>query len=289
MGLEFEPCSFWKNPEGIELACYEWVPSNEPKFVLYLVHGYADRLNGYPKLIEMVNAIGGIVYAHDHFAHGKSGPYPQDHPKRCQIENLYHTARDVNFRVKEAKKKHHNLPLIMLGHSLGGLIAALTVQQNPENIDALILEAPAFKIHEASAKWYLVLGAKILSRIAPEFKLGEGDVDFISRNKDVNAECKRLEPEYGDNGGMMARTAMHMLNVQTKLMTEINQIKVKTLICQGTDDRLCSFEGSKQAHNQMPNSQMKIYEGAYHCLHDELPETTEAFLNDVKEFIAAFL
>ena len=289
MGLEFEPCSFWKNPEGIELACYEWVPSNEPKFVLYLVHGYSDRLNGYPKLIAMVNAIGGIVYANDHFAHGKSGPYPQDHPKRCQIENLYHTARDVNFRVKEAKKKHHNLPLIMLGHSLGGLIAALMVQENPENIDALILEAPAFKIHEASAKWYLVLGAKILSRIAPEFKLGEGDVNFISRNKDVNAECKRLEPEYGDNGGMMARTAMHMLNVQTKLMTEINQITVKTLICQGTDDRLCSFEGSKQAHNQMPNSQMKIYNGAYHCLHDELPETTEAFLNDVKEFIAAFL
>ena len=287
--MHCEPCSFWKNPEGIELACYEWQPSNEPKFVFYLVHGYCDRLNAYPKLIEMINAIGGIIYAHDHFAHGKSGPYPKDHPKRCQIENLHHAARDVNFRVEEAKKKHPDIPLVVIGHSMGGLISALMVKENPENIDGLILEAPAFKIHEASAKWYLVLAGKILNRIAPEFKLAGGDVNFVSRDKDVCAECERLEPEYGDNGGMMARTAIHMLNVQTKLVTELNQIRVKTLVCQGTDDRLCSVEGSKQAHSQMPNSQIKLYEGAYHCLHDELPETTDAFLNDVKEFISALL
>ena len=87
----------------------------------------------------------------------------------------------------------------------------------------------------------------------------------------------------------MVRTAYHILEVQTKLMTELNQIEVKTLICQGTDDRLCSVEGTKHGHNQMPNSHLKIYEGAYHCLHDELPETTDAFLNDVKEFISSIL
>ena len=287
--MHCEPCSFWKNPEGIELACYEWPPSNEPKFVCYLVHGYADRLNAYTKLIETINAIGGTIYAHDHFAHGKSGPYPKNDPKRCQIENLYHTARDVNFRVEEAKMKHPDIPLVMIGHSLGGLISALMVKDNPENIDALILSAPAFKIHETSAKWYLVLAAKILNWVAPEFKIGDRGITFISRDKDVCAEFDRLDSEYGDNGGMMARTAIHMLNVQTKLMTEMNQIEVKTLVCQGTDDRLCSAEGSKQAHSQMPNSEIKIYEGAYHCLFGELPETTDAFLNDVKDFISALL
>ena len=34
-----EPSSFWKNPEGVELACYEWLPDSEIKFVVYLVHG----------------------------------------------------------------------------------------------------------------------------------------------------------------------------------------------------------------------------------------------------------
>ena len=284
-----EPCSYWKNPDGIELACYEWPKPTNPKFVFYIVHGYADRLNAYSKLTEMISTSGGVIYSHNHFAHGKSGPYPKDHPKRCQID-LYHTARDLNLRVEDIKKKHPNLPLVILGHSLGGLISALMVKTNPENIDALILEAPALKIHEASAKWYHILGAKILNRIAPEFKIkSDDDGSFVSRNKDVCDEFERLEPEYGDNGGMMARTAYHMLQVQTKLITELNQIKVKTLICQGTGDRICSVEGSKHGHNQMPNSKLKTYQGAYHCLHDELPETTDAFLSDVKEFICTIL
>ena len=137
--------TFWKNPEGIKLACYEWPKPSDPKFVFYLVHGYTDRLNAYPKLIEMITEFGGIIYSHYHFAHGESGPYPKDHPKRCQIENLYQTARDLNLRVEEIKKKHPNLPLVMLGHSLGGLISTLMAKENPENVDALVLEAPAFK------------------------------------------------------------------------------------------------------------------------------------------------
>ena len=140
-----EPCSFWKNPEGIKLACYEWPKPSDPKFVFYLVHGYMDRLNAYPKLIKMITESGGIIYSHYHFAHGESDPYPKDHPKRCQIENLYRTARDLNLRVEEIKKIHPSLPLVVLGHSLGGLISTLMAKEHPENIEALILEAPAFK------------------------------------------------------------------------------------------------------------------------------------------------
>lgn len=46
---------------------------------------------------------------------------------------------------------------------------------------------------------------------------------------------------------------------------------------------------TKHGHNQMPNSQLKIYEDANHALHAELPETTDSFLNDVKEFISSIL
>ena len=82
-----EPSEFWENPEKIKIACYEWLPEN-PKFILYLVHGYADHSNAYPKLIKEVNRIGGAVYSHEHFAHGKSGPYDADSPFRCQIKRL---------------------------------------------------------------------------------------------------------------------------------------------------------------------------------------------------------
>ena len=65
-----KPCSFWNNPDGIDLACYEWkLKLDDPKFVFYICHGYADRLNAYSKLIEMILDSGGVIYSHDHFAH----------------------------------------------------------------------------------------------------------------------------------------------------------------------------------------------------------------------------
>ena len=73
---------------------------------------------------------------------------------------------------------------------------------------------------------------------------------------------------------------MSMLKVQTKLMTELKQIHMKgenTLTWQGSDDTFCSFKGTKYGHNQVSNSQLKKYEGAYHALHAELPKTTDAF------------
>ena len=83
-----EPTSFWKNPEGVELACYEWLPQSEIKFVAYFAHGYTGSVHDLTKLIEFFNQLGGAVYMHEAFAHGKSGPYPISHPKRCQIDKL---------------------------------------------------------------------------------------------------------------------------------------------------------------------------------------------------------
>jgi len=163
------------------------------------------------------------------------------------------------------------------------------VKENPKCVDGLILEAPAFKLHEATAAWYIVLGAKLLSAIAPKTKVGKVEFPFISRNIDVNKEKERLSPEYGDCGGMMASVAAHMMRVQDKLMPELSQIQVPTLICSGTDDKLTAVSGSEYAHSQIQNSKLKLYQGAYHALHDELPETTEEFMKDVQEFISALL
>ena len=81
-----DPVSFWKNPEGVELACYEWPLPSEIKFVAYLAHGYTGSIHDMSNLAVFMKEFGGAVYMHEHFAHGKSGPYPKDHPKRCQID-----------------------------------------------------------------------------------------------------------------------------------------------------------------------------------------------------------
>ena len=92
-----------------------------------LVHGYADFALAYEKVVKAILALGGAVYAHEHYAHGKSGPVPLDSPARCQIPSLERAARDVIIRAEMAKENHPDCKLFIYGHSMGGLIAALGI------------------------------------------------------------------------------------------------------------------------------------------------------------------
>ena len=49
--------------------------------------------------------------------------------------------------------------------------------------------------------------------------------------------------------------------------------------------RIIIFLVVEHAHSQMPNCSLKLYEGAYHNLSEELPETVEAYFNDLRQFI----
>ena len=75
-----------------------------------------------------------------------------------KLHSLHHVARDLHSRVEETKKNHPTLKRFLLGTSLGGLIATLMVKEYPNSVDALILTSPAFRVHENTAKWYLILG-----------------------------------------------------------------------------------------------------------------------------------
>ena len=86
-------------------------------------------------------------------------------------------------------------------------------------------------------------GAQILSWISPTTRVGAASFAYISRNEETVVKKKNLYSEYGSNSGLMACAAVHMMTIQDKLMTEFDQIKVRTLICAGTDDRLSSLSG----------------------------------------------
>ena len=91
--------------------------------------------------------------------------------------------------------------------------------------------------------FYLFLGAKLLNWISPTTKVASIQFENISRNHEANEKKKKLFAEYGDNGGMMAFAAVHMMAVQEKIMVDLHEIQVQTLICAGTDDKMISIRG----------------------------------------------
>ena len=85
--------------------------------------------------------------------------------------------------------------------------------------------------------------------IAPTTKVGAPRYELSSRNLAAVEKYRSMTSEYGDNGGMMASTAVHMMAVQEKIIDEIHEIELQTLICAGTDDKVCSTQGTPYINN----------------------------------------
>lgn len=273
----------WTNSAGDALACYKWTVE-DPKFLVYISHGYAEHANRYSSVVGPMNELGGSVYSHDHSHHGESGPHPKKSQKRYDIDSFDDAAKDLADRIKIVRTENPDLPLILYGHSMGGLLALMTVISDQEIIQGLILEAPCLKIHPSTGAWWQILGAKLLGGIAPGLKVGKVDKKLITRNEAV-VQSIIDDENCADNGGASAGFAVKMLKAQDEVMRLLDTITCKTLVASGTDDFLTCKSGSDFAAGKMKDCTYKVYDGSYHQIHAELDETVTHFITDLKDWI----
>src|SRR3954451_5093968 len=108
-----------------------------PRFVVLLSHGYGEHARRYDHVAERLNAEGAAVYAPDHWGHGRSDG------ERALAEDLEGAVEDLHLVAQTAADEHPGLPIALIGHSMGGLIAARYGQRYGDEIDALVLSGPA--------------------------------------------------------------------------------------------------------------------------------------------------
>ncbi|CAG5090245.1 Oidioi.mRNA.OKI2018_I69.PAR.g12522.t1.cds [Oikopleura dioica] len=241
----------FKSKFGYELETYKWKPEGTPKFVFYLCHGYGEWAgnHGYtreflPKLLEL----GAVVFSHDHYAHGKSGPFERTHRDRCQIKSFDETASDLCARIKIAREEYPALPCLLLGCSMGGLISFVAVMNEKPDIDGLMLLAPAIQIDKKSAPAWLRALGRVIGFIYPSMKSPLPlDLDLITRNKEHAEWIKKDIEEYGDNGGYDCGFALRMLKAQEKIQAWIEARnfpkELPVVLFTGTKDEICTPEG----------------------------------------------
>lgn len=108
-----------------------------PRFLVLLSHGYGEHARRYDHVAERLNREGAVVYAPDHWGHGLSDG------ERALAEDLEGAVEDLHLVAQTAADEHPGLPTALIGHSMGGLIAARYGQRYGEEIDALVLSGPA--------------------------------------------------------------------------------------------------------------------------------------------------
>ncbi|UEX89275.1 alpha/beta hydrolase [Staphylococcus ratti] len=130
---------------------------NEAVGIVHIFHGMAEHLERYNRLVTQLNQQGYHVICHNHRGHGKAINTLRGHFN--SIEEVAQDAYEIKTTLQPTINK--DLPYIVLGHSMGSIIARRFVQLYPNEVDGLILTGSAL-----FSKWKgypLVLGTKIIS------------------------------------------------------------------------------------------------------------------------------
>ena len=115
-----------------------WTPEGEPKAVLQIVHGIAERMERYDHFAEYLNSLGYLVVAEDHMGHGKS--LAEDGIRGYFHGGWFTAIEDTCQLMKDTMAEFSDLPYVLFGHSMGSFMARTILAKYPDcGISAAII------------------------------------------------------------------------------------------------------------------------------------------------------
>jgi len=267
----------FKSHKGQNIYYRSWLPDDEPRAVLLIVHGLAEHSGRYGNLVNHFAPRGYALYGPDHIGHGKSDG------TRVFVERFDDFIRPLNALFRMIRQWHPGKPVYLVGHSMGGLIAVIYLIENPEDMAGAILSAPAVKIPERMSS-FAVLAAMVLSNLFPKIGIMELDSDGISRDNAVVYAYRHDPLVY--RGKITARLGTEMYRAMQRVASQASAIATPLLILQGSADRMVSPEGARTLYEKAgtTDKRLKLYDGLYHEVFNE-PEYEE-IMKEVERWLA---
>ncbi|XP_029974387.1 monoglyceride lipase isoform X1 [Salarias fasciatus] len=271
------------NADGLHLFCRYWEPAGPPRALVLIVHGAGEHCGPYDEIAQRLKELSLLVFAHDHVGHGQS------EGDRMNIKDFQIYIRDALQHVDLMKSRHPDLPIFIVGHSMGGAISILTACERPADFAGVVLIAPLVQMNPEAATPFKVFLAKILNHMLPSLSLGAIQSKWVSRDQ------KQVEAYENDelnfHGGLRVSFGMQLMSAASRIEKEIPTISWPFFLLHGDADRLCDIKGSRLMYENASSTdkKLKVYEGGYHALHHDLPEVAESVLKEVTGWITEHL
>ncbi len=242
-------------------------PNAQETWMALLVHGYGEHIGRYRHVAEALLATGAAVYGPDHEGHGRSDG------EQALIEDFERVTDGLHEVALRAKKKNPGLPLVLIGHSMGGMIAARYAQRYSEELAALVLSGPAIGTRD---------GLKQLLSMDP---IPEIPVDpaILSRDPQVGEEYAKDPLVW--HGPFKQTTLKAMVAAIDTIEAGPTLGDLPTFWIHGEEDVLVPVAATRQMMEHLRGTRFeeKIYPGARHEVFNET--NRDEVIRDVIGFI----
>ena len=249
--------------DGAMLACYEWpLPRGvAPRGTVLLVHGLGEHMGRYDALAQVLNDWGFAVCGYDQHGHGRSDGKPGTLPTDTRlIDDLAEMVDHTRASMRPGQ------PLVLLGHSMGGLVVGRFVALGVRPVDLLVMSSPALDPGLGAVQKLLLA---TLPKIAPNLCVSNGlDAQYLSHDAAV-VQAYRTDPMCHDR--VSGRLARFIAEGGPAVVAQARRWVVPTLLMYAGADRLVNPAGSRAFAAAVPAAVVDVqpFEALYHEIFNE--------------------
>ena len=260
--------------DGLKLRLREW-PCEQARGTVLIVHGLGEHSGRYEHVAAQLLRSGRSVVGYDQRGHGAS------EGARGALNQPDDLLADL-ARIIDAVRLQHPGPLTLLGHSMGGLVAARFVAGGLEGapppawfrpVDALLLSSPALDPGLSAAQ---KIALAVAGRLAPNLAVGNGlKPDWISRDPAV-VKAYLADPLVHDR--ITPKLARFIADGGAFVRAHAAQWRVPTLLLYAGADRCVAPAGSAAFAAAVPSGVVtaRAFGPLFHEIFNE-PEQAEVF------------
>lgn len=252
--------------DDLDVRMLRWAAAKAPRAHALVVHGIAEHAGRHAQVAASLALAGIETHAYDLRGFGGSTG------RRAYVRRWSDYHDDVEDHLASVREVARGLPVVLYGHSMGGLIALGYVLAEPPRPppDLLVLSAPA--ITAVVARWKRAL-ADVLGRVMPNLEIPNAlPAGALSRDPRVEV-AYRADPLNVHR--TTARLGMELFHEQARVqaaLARMGALPTPTYVLHGSDDQVVSLSASASLERR-ENVTRRVYPHLRHETHNE-PEAS---------------
>jgi acylglycerol lipase len=268
----------FKSTGGLNIFFRSWRPLGTARAVIVIIPGFNSHSGYYGWVAEQLVDRDLAVYAVDLRGRGKSDG------ERFYVATFADYLSDVDGMVRLARSREPELPVFVLGHSAGGVLACLYAVEQQRNLAGLICESFAFQTPAPDVALAVLKG---LGHIFPHAHV------LHLKNEDFSRDPNVVAAMNGDpliaHETQPTQTVAELVRADERLKSEFSRITLPLLILHGTSDRAAKSSGSRVFFDAAGSKDktLKLYDGHFHDLLNDIDK--ETVVEDIKSWLGARL